>query len=552
MNATDDIISQIPLEDLHDSPFNPRRDLTGLDDLAQSITAEGRIHEPLLVHPRMTDIVAKNPDDMFDGYEIVFGHRRAGAAAIAGLASAPCMVRSMTDSEVRSAQIAENLQRENVHALEEAESFRQLMEADSITADALALRLGKSRSHIYGRLKLNALCAEVRTACAAGEIGSEVALLVARLRTDKLQAKALQYIRAHNIEITDGGAQSYRRIRTLLNEKFATDLKGALFDPADATLLPDAGACTGCTKRTGNAPEYADVLTQNDGDKGQSAGYWMGRAPHAGANVCTDPDCFELKKRAHLKRQAEALQAKGKTVVDGNAARAAVSATGEVKGAYVALKDVKAQLKKPMKNVNGPAGKPLLHAMPATVLIQDPRTGKTVEAVKRSDLELAGAKVPAPKKHEDYREQEARRDAERKRNEERAAVERKVRAAVLEEVRDCMEDTERTAFDLRLIVGAMLASVDYQSRQQLVKICGGGTFEKLQQGVGKLDMKQLALLALDCALVDDLLVNSYALERKPITLLAAAAHYGVDVDQVRRQVAGEASVAVQEEEEAAA
>ena len=549
MNATDDIISQIPLADLHDSPFNPRRDLTGLDELAQSITAEGRIHEPLLVRPRMTDIVAKNPDDMFDGYEIVFGHRRAGAAALAGLASAPCMVRSMTDSEVRSAQIAENLQRENVHALEEAESFRQLMEADSITADALALRLGKSRSHVYGRLKLNALCAEVRTACAAGEIGSEVALLVARLRTDKLQAKALQYIRAHNIEITDGGAQSYRRIRTLLNEKFATDLKGALFDPADATLLPDAGACTGCTKRTGNAPEYADVLTQNDGDKGQSAGYWMGRAPHAGANVCTDPDCFELKKRAHLKRQAEALQAKGKTVVDGNAARAAVSATGEVKGAYVALKDVKAKLKKAVAD-----SKTVVYSdqQPQIVLIQDPRTGKTVEAVKRADLERVGVKEPASKKREDYREQEARREAERKRNEERAAAERKVRAVLLEEVRGRMEDAERSAFDLRLIVGWMLANVEYQSRKHLVEICGGGTFEKLQQGAAKLDMKQLALLALDCALVDDLLVNSYALERKPEALLAAAAHYGVDVDQVRRQAEGEASAAAQVEEEAVA
>ena len=82
---TDEFLSQIRLQDLHDSPFNPRVNFTGIEDLAANIKAEGRVHEPLLVRPRMTNPTARDPDEMFDGYEIVFGHRRKRAAAIAEL-----------------------------------------------------------------------------------------------------------------------------------------------------------------------------------------------------------------------------------------------------------------------------------------------------------------------------------------------------------------------------------------------------------------------------------------------------------------------------------
>lgn len=535
MSTTPDTIHQIRIDELHDSPFNPRRDLTGLDELAASITAEGRIHEPLLVRPRLANIL--RPDE-HDGYEIVFGHRRAGAAAIAGLASAPCMVRSMTDSEVRSAQIAENLQRENIHALEEAESFRALMEADSISADALAQRLGKSRSHVYGRLKLNALCAQVRDACREGKIGAEVALLIARLRTEKLQAKALQYIAAKYYDLEDGGAKSYRHIRALLNERFALDLKGAMFDTADALLLPDAGACSTCPKRTANAPEFADVAEETDEGKGQHARHWMSRIPHGGANVCTDPDCFDAKKKAHLKNRAAELAAKGKTVIDGNAARAAVSATGEVKGAYMAFKDVKDKLKKAVA-----AKKTVTYSdqMPKVVLIQDPRTGKTFEAVKREDLKAAGAKIAEPRKSDraNYAEQEARRAAERKRNEARATAERNARAAIFAQVRERMATADRNAFDLRLIAEALLVEVDYYAKESLAKLWGAKDIQVLQRRLDGFDMQQLAQLALDCALVGDLTVHSYSLDKNPLALLAAAAHYGVDVDQVRAQFDGE-------------
>src|SRR6188474_1491182 len=115
---TMETIQDIALDQLHESPFNPRRTFTGIDELAANIVAEGRIHQPILVRPRSAGT----------GFEIVFGHRRVRAARFIDLASAPCMVRDMTDAQSRSAQVAENLQRADVHPLEEAEGFISMIE----------------------------------------------------------------------------------------------------------------------------------------------------------------------------------------------------------------------------------------------------------------------------------------------------------------------------------------------------------------------------------------------------------------------------------------
>lgn len=111
MNAPD-TITQISLQDLHESPFNPRKTFTAIDELAASIKAEGRVLQPLLVRPIVPPLFNAGADtqpEAVAGFEIVFGHRRFRGAAVAGLASVPCMVRAMTDAEARSAQIAENL-----------------------------------------------------------------------------------------------------------------------------------------------------------------------------------------------------------------------------------------------------------------------------------------------------------------------------------------------------------------------------------------------------------------------------------------------------------
>lgn len=525
-----DVISQIPLEQLHESPFNQRMAWPALDELAASIRAEGRIHEPLLVRPRITNLL--RPDE-HDGFEIVFGHRRARAAEQAGLATAPCMVRALTDAEARSAQIAENLERQDVHPLEEAASFKALIEHDQLTADAIAERYGKSRSYVYGRLKLLQLHPEVRKACLAGEVGAEVALLLARLRTEALQAKALGYIRAdYHCKLDDGGRESYRRVRDLLNEKFTLRLKDALFDTVDALLLPGAGACTTCPKRSANAPEFDDV-THGEKVPGYS------KRNH-GPEICTDPECFDAKKRAHLALRVQELQAKGKTVVAGNAARAAISAQGEVKGDYVALADVKDALKK-LKGRNTLAGHPI--EPPPVVTIQDPRTGKTVQAVRRVELESAGVLPSVATKRDTEAVRAARYEAERAKNEEKAKLEQQVRQAIFERIRAAAAARERDAFDLQLAARAAIAGVQYHPRELLADLWGFKSEQVLLAAMDRMPVEQLTQLILDCALIGDVPVRSYSLDQRPETLLRAAKHYGVDVAQVRAEVAGPTTAA---------
>ena len=519
-----DTITQIALDQLRPSPFNPRKTFTGIAELVDSIQAEGRIHSPLLVRP-----ITPNPlrDDIVTGYEVVFGHRRLRAADVAGLATVPCMVRAMTNAEARSAQIAENLSRADVHPIEEAEGFALMIEQDGITADTLAASTGKSRSYVYGRLKLLQACAEIRAACIAGEVGSEVALLIARLRTDKLQQRALAAIRAdtsQHSKLDDGGKKSFRHIRDLLAEKFTLELKGAIFDREDATLLPDAGVCSACPKRTGNAPEFEDLAAPT------RDGLHRGFTHAGGPNTCTDPDCFDAKKTAHLAREAQKLQASGAFVVTGNKARAAVSATGEVKGDYIALADVKRALK-------GTAAKP---ADLPVVTIQDPRTGKTVQAVKRFDLVAKGVlKADQVKPADTNAAQRQREEARRAKVAEKIKVEAARRMGLMLHVRDQAAGRELGTFELRMVVAAALQGVRWNDRETLAQLQGleathQGT-QALQGKIDTLDAAGLTRLLLDCLLVDDVRCrDEYSLNIKPGPLLALAQHYGVDAEAVMR------------------
>ena len=529
-------ITMLRIDALHESPFNPRKifDDAALQELAADINSVGRVLQPLLVRPRPSPLFAHHAaleaDPNHGGFEIVFGHRRYRAAELAGLTEVPCMVRAMTDAEARRAQISENLQRTDVHPIEEAEGYQALIDHDGQTADSIAEQFGKSRSYVYGRLKLLQACPEIRKACLAGEVGAEVALLIARLRTDKLQEKALGYIRAdYRAKLDDGGKASYRTIRDLLVEKFTLDLKSAMFDVADETLLPLAGSCVTCPKRSANAPEYADLVES-------STSRW-GMSKPGSANACTDPDCFDAKKKAHLKREADKLAAAGKVVVDGNAARNSISARGEIKGAYVALADVKAALAKPNKIT----GQPL---KPPVVLIQDPRTGKTHKAVKRADLQAAGVKVsdaPAQGSAAATAAHEARRKAEREAEQAKVELERKVRRAVLSDIRDQIVKRERDAFDLQLVAQAAWRGIEWYERKLMAELWGFKSEHELDKRIGQMDLQQLTLFVMDCALVPDCLVEPYTLHQKPTILLQAAKHYDIDVDQVRAEVTKGAS-----------
>lgn len=520
MQTSPDTIVEIPLDQLHESPFNPRKSFTGLAELAANIKSEGRIHQPLLVRPRIGPLFGDDPAAAA-GFEIVFGHRRYRAAPMAELTTAPCRVRAMTDAEVRSAQAAENLQRENIQAYEEAEGYQAMMTDDKLSAEAVAAKVGKSISHVYSRLKLLQAIPSVRQACEQGHYGAEVALLVARLRTPKLQEKALARIKACHIDMADGGQKSFRYIRAELAENFTLKLKEAIFDREDVTLLPGAGACSACPKRSGNAPEFEDLATE-------AVSRWShteSQVKRGQPELCTDPDCWASKKQAHLKREAGRLEAAGHQVVQGNAARTAVGARGEVKGAFVALADVKALLKT-KKDAKAPP----------TVSIQNPRDGTVVKAVRLADLQAAGL-VSADKKPDTGAAQRERDEARQAKVRRKVADVHAQRLGLLRHVREVVAGRELGVFELRMAVAAALQGVGWEDRDTLATLYDVGSREDpvraLQTKIDTMTAPELTRLLLDSLLVDDVrCTQEYQLNHQPRPLLALADHYGIDAQAV--------------------
>lgn len=514
-------IIEIPLVDLHDSPTNPRQSYAeaGLQELAADIRQHGRVLQPLLVRPRVPALFQGSGEEEAAtcGYEVVFGHRRRRAAELAGLEKVHCMVRVMTDVQVRAAQISENLQRQDVTALEEAEGYRGLIDAECISVDEVCRRFGKSTTYVYGRLKLLNLVPEVRQALAAGEVEPEVATLIARLPHQKLQAQALTRIKNHMGEshIKDGGKASFRRVRELLRDEFTLRLKDAIFPTDKADLLPDCGDCISCPRRSGNAPEFADVASE----KKES---WSNA--HVGADVCTDPACFDRKRQAWLKLQAAELRAKGQEVIDGNKAKAALGARGEVKGGFVAVQDVKALINQHEKSVKkGQA----IAAAPQPVLLQNQRDGKTVKAYRLSDLQKAGIELDHADKPATAARQSGPTYEERT---EQARVEGQRREARLLQIRGMARLRERTADELRLVLEGLLATgvLDLEERRLLNSLWSiptpSGWFSAddlmpaWSQRLRDMNRDELALLLLDLALLQGIRPGPYSFD-EPATIL---------------------------------
>jgi ParB family chromosome partitioning protein len=147
-------IRTIAIARLHPGQFQPRRhfDEDSLKSLAESIAAQG-VLQPLLVrrHPQLVD-----------HFEILAGERRWRAAQRAQLTEVPVLVREIGDREALEVALVENVQRQDLHPLEEARGYQRLIDEFSYTQEALAARIGKSRSHLANMMRLLGLPDEVR------------------------------------------------------------------------------------------------------------------------------------------------------------------------------------------------------------------------------------------------------------------------------------------------------------------------------------------------------------------------------------------------------
>ena len=275
-------VALLSINDITASHSNPRKrfDDAYIAELAESIKAHGLI-QPITVRPIPLDSIfalnkARKAGDetLPPTYEIVVGECRWRAAKLAGLVEIPAFWRELDDKQVLEIQVVENLQRRDVHPIEEATGYSMLMQMHGYTADTLAAKIGKSRSYIYGKLKLIDLCREVREAFYAGTLSESTALLIARIPGEKLQkACAKEVTTGYN-----GEPLSHRAAKQHIRNRYTLSLTQATFSPADATLLPKAGPCSDCPKRSGNFQDLFNDITDPD--------------------VCTDPDCYETKRRA--------------------------------------------------------------------------------------------------------------------------------------------------------------------------------------------------------------------------------------------------------------
>ena len=262
--------------DILASPTNPRRHFSpeAMAELVASVRSHGVI-EPL--------IVRKNGGAKF---HLVAGERRLRAATEAGLKTIPVRVMELSDEEALEVQTIENLHREDLNPVEEAQGFAALIEAGQYTPQTLAEKLGKSRSHIFGRLKLLKAGAAVREALARGELAPSVGTLLAQV-PPKLQGQALKAtLQGH---WGHGGPMSFRQAKDYLAREYSRPLKGEAFFRADPADLTPAGTCAACPRRSGNLED----------------------AEAGSPNVCTDPGCFEAKRKAWGKRRLAEAKAAG-------------------------------------------------------------------------------------------------------------------------------------------------------------------------------------------------------------------------------------------------
>ncbi len=276
---------------IQESKTNPRKtfDAQGINELAASIQEQG-IVEPLIVRP---------VEEKDAPYELVAGARRLRAALKAKLAEVPCLIRELTDDAALEIQVIENLQRRDLHPLEEAEGYKALLKRPQYHVEAIAEKTGKSVSYVWQRLKLTELIPDAKKAFLADEITAGHAVQIARLQpVDQKEALEICTIDEWVGDGTDSKngnfTVSVRDLAQWIRDNIHLSLDGAPWQKDDADLVPKAGACDSCPKRAGNSPGLWPDITR--------------------AQTCTDRACFQLKLNAHLALAAEALKKDGKKV----------------------------------------------------------------------------------------------------------------------------------------------------------------------------------------------------------------------------------------------
>jgi ParB/RepB/Spo0J family partition protein len=503
----------IPLKKLAPSPLNHRKhfDKAKMEELAESVRAQGVIC-PILARP-LNDS---------DSFEVVAGERRFRAAKMADLVDIPAIVRELTDAQALELQVIENGQRVDVHPLEEAEGYEALLQckrADgtAYSVDEIAAKVGKGKGYIYGRLKLTALCPEGRKAFYAGELDFSKALLIARIAHHDTQRQALKDLTEH---YRGEEPMSYRAAHQHVLQTYMLALKSAPFDIADAALLPKAGACGPCPKRTGNQADlFGDVKS---------------------ADVCTDPKCFDDKRQAHYAVAAKELEAKGKKVLYGAAAKKAFPdwdsphsyQRDHLQGGYVKFDETTYASGRSRKVSE------LLGEDYEPIHVQHPGTGQILKVATQQAVAAAAAKLEKQKGGKATK----KRNAGPAKPDPAEILRKRLVAHVFAAFPKKLGEDE-----LRWLATSMLVGdVDFELIEEFLlppakgaKTSYGFAQKRLQQALPKLDVEGLSRLILAMYITDD-----YDFDQDE-RLRQVAKQYGVDLKAVEKKLEAETKTAAE-------
>lgn len=222
----DDKVVEMPLQELRPNPYQPRKhfDELAIQELAESIKQHGVI-QPIIVR------------SVVKGYEIIAGERRYRASQQLGLTNIPAVIRNFSDQQVMEIALVENLQRENLNAIELAVAYQALMDQFALTQEELSVKVGKSRSHIANFLRLLQLPKEVKECVSRGTLSMGHARAIVGLK-DNEKAKQLakstitQGWSVRQLEETiqqmDKKSKSVNRTKLICRDPYLNELEDSL------------------------------------------------------------------------------------------------------------------------------------------------------------------------------------------------------------------------------------------------------------------------------------------------------------------------------------
>ena len=191
-NATESDIKELPISEIRPNPYQPRKNFNqeALDELAESIKNYG-VFQPIIVKKSIK------------GYDLVAGERRLRASQLAGLTTIPAIIKEFSDNQMREIALLENLQRENLTAIELAWAYKGIIDSLHIKQEELAERIGKSRSHVTNTLGLLRLPTDVQDMILDNKISMGHARVLSKMEDENQIEEYAHRIINDNMSVRD-------------------------------------------------------------------------------------------------------------------------------------------------------------------------------------------------------------------------------------------------------------------------------------------------------------------------------------------------------------